>query len=231
MALPKIESPKYHLTIPSTGDVIEYRPFLVAEEKILLIAQETGTQLAMITALKDIIKACTFNKLTIEDLAMYDLEYIFLQLRAKSVGETSEISIKCNECEEYVPVTIDLSEVEVKGTLSDGNIKITDTVGVTLKAPGIKQAIAATKVKNSDPIHEAIASVIDTIYDDNDVYPVADSSPKELEEFINSLSHSQLTKIQEWVDTMPTISHDVEFTCKNGHKNKRTLSGLADFFA
>jgi len=230
MALPKIESPKYHLTIPSTGDVIEYRPFLVAEEKILLLAQETGTQAAMVSALKDIVKACTFGAIDLYSLAMYDLEYIFLNLRAKSVGETSKIRIKCDQCEEYVDVEIDLTAVEVKGELAENNIPLTEDVGITLKVPGLKDAEKAAKTQNNDPIVESIAALIDTIYDAETVYKADDSTPKELKEFIESLTHQQLEKIQEWMQKMPQIEHDIEFTCKNGHKNERKLTGLGDFF-
>ena len=230
MALPKIESPKYHLTIPSTGDVIEYRPFLVAEEKILLLAQETGTQAAMISALKDIVKACTFGAIDLYSLAMYDLEYIFLNLRAKSVGETSNIRIKCDQCEEYVDVEIDLTEVEVKGELAENNIPLTEDIGITLKVPGLNDAEKAAKTQNNDPIVESIAALIDTIYDAESVYKADESTPKELKEFIESLTHQQLEKIQGWMQEMPKIEHDIKFTCKNGHENERKLTGLGDFF-
>ena len=233
MALPVIEAPKYHLTIPSSGQTIEYRPFLVKEEKVLMIAQETNTQAAMVSALKDIVKACTFNAVDLYTLTMYDIEYIFLNLRAKSVGETSEISIKCDQCDEYVPVTIDLSTVRVsdKKEGQSDTIQLTDDVGITLKAPGLREMERSSKIKNSNVMTEGILSVIKNIYDANEVYEADNTDPKELEAFIDSLSHSQITEVQEWILNMPRLEHQIEFTCKNGHKNERTLNGLADFFA
>lgn len=231
MALPIIEAPKYHLTIPSSGQTIEYRPFLVKEEKILMIAQETNTQAAMVSALKDIVKACTFDKLDLYSLTMYDIEYIFLNLRAKSVGETSEISIKCDTCDEYVPVTIDLSTVEVVEKEGQSNkIELTNDVGILLKAPGLREMERSTKLKSANVMTEGIMSVIDTIYDSEETYSASNTDPKELETFIDSLSHSQLVEIQDWITNMPRLEHKIEFTCSNGHHNERTLTGLADFF-
>ena len=152
MALPTIETPKYHLTIPSTGAILEYRPFLVKEEKVLLIAQEANTQAAMISATKDIIKACTFNGVDLYSLTMSDLEYILLQIRAKSVGEKSTIRVKCDQCDEYVDVDIDLSTVNVSSDKEkiDNNIQLTDTVGITLKQPSLKDVERASKGKESN---------------------------------------------------------------------------------
>lgn len=232
MALPVIEAPKYHLTVPSTGKTVEYRPFLVKEEKILMIAQETNTQTAMVAALKDIVKSCTFGKLDLYTLTMYDIEYIFLNLRGKSVGETSEISIKCEKSDEYVPVTIDLTEVEVvtKESQSD-TIELTPEVGIKLKAPGLREMERSAKMKNVNTMTEGIMAVIDSIYDTDSVYQADNTEPKELEEFIDSLSHQQLLKIQEWITNMPRLEHKIEFTGPTGHKNERTLAGLSDFFA
>lgn len=232
MALPTIEAPKYYLQVPSTGQTIEYRPFLVKEEKVLMIAQEANTQSAMTSALKDIIKACTFDTVDLYSLTMYDLEYIFLNLRAKSVGETTEISIKCGECDEYVKASIDLTAVEVQNLDNkvDNKIQLTDTVGVTLKAPGLKEMERAVRTKNDSVIVESIASVLETIYDSEEVYPVADTNQKELESFIDSLSHKQLEKIQEWILRIPRLEHTIEITCSHGHTTERTLSGLSDFF-
>ena len=130
MALPKIVAPTYHLTVPSSGKTVEYRPFLVKEEKILMIAQEAGTQSAMTSALKDIIRACTYDTLDLYSLTMYDLEYIFLNLRAKSVGETAELNIKCGECDEYVTTQVDLTTVEVQNLDKkiDNKIQLTDNI-------------------------------------------------------------------------------------------------------
>ena len=232
MALPQIVAPTYHLTVPSSGKTVEYRPFLVKEEKILMIAQEAGTQSAMTSALKDIIRACTYDTLDLYSLTMYDLEYIFLNLRAKSVGETAELNIKCGECDEYVTTQVDLTTVEVQNLDKkiDNKIQLTDTVGVMLKSPGLKEMERATRTKSDSVITESIASVLETIYDADDVYPVADTNQKELEHFIDSLSHAQMEKIQDWIVQIPRLEHTIDITCSHGHKTKRTLSGLADFF-
>src|SRR6056300_1038890 len=170
MTLPKIETPKYFLTIPSSDEMVEFRPFLVKEEKVLMIAQEAGTDASMIAAMKDIIKACTFNKLDLYSLTMSDLEYILLQIRSKSVGETAEIRVKCDESGEFVKVTLDLSEVNV-----------TDDVGIVLKSPGLKDAERAARGrKNTNPFIQALSSVIENVYDNDTVYPLSDASSKEI---------------------------------------------------
>lgn len=231
--LPTIEIPKYFLTIPSNGDTVEYRPFLVKEEKVLMIAQEANTQSAMMAAMKDVIKACTFNEVDVYSLAMYDLEYILLQLRGKSVGETTDIAIKCDQCDESVPVTIDLSAIEVKqGEKMENKIQLNDEIGVTLKAPTLKDAERSSKLnKNKNLINEAIISVVESVYDSNAVYPLSQASPKEIDDFIDSLNSQQIIDIQSWVDKLPQLKHEIEFKCKNGHKTEKTLSGLADFFS
>ena len=231
--LPTIEIPKYFLTIPSTGDLIEYRSFLVKEEKILMIAQEANTQSAMMAAMKDVIKACTFNNVDVYSLAMYDLEYILLQIRGKSVGETTDIGIKCDHCEEVVPINIDLSAIEVKQSEKmENKIQLNDEIGVTLKAPTLKDAEKSSKLnKNQSPINEAIISVVESVYDSNEVYPLSQASPKEIDSFIDSLNSQQILEIQSWVDKLPQLKHEIEFECKNGHKTKKTLTGLADFFS
>jgi hypothetical protein len=231
--LPKIEIPKYFLTIPSNGDTVEYRPFLVKEEKVLMIAQETDTQSAMMAAMKDVIKACTFNEVDVYSLAMYDLEYILLQIRGKSVGETTNIGVKCDHCDEVVPVAIDLSAIEIKqGEKTENKIQLNDEIGVTLKAPTLKDAERSSKLnKNKSLINEAIISVVESVYDSNEVYPLSQASPKEIDSFIDSLNSQQVLEIQSWVDKLPQLKHEIEFECKNGgHKTKKTLSGLADFF-
>jgi len=232
MPLPTIETPKYFLTVPSSGESVEFRPFLVKEEKVLMIAQEAGSDASMIAAMKDIIKACTFKKLDLYSLTMSDLEYILLQIRSKSVGETTEIRVKCDESGEFVNVTLDLSEISVKKEKKvDNNIQLTDEVGITLKSPGLKDAERAAKGrKDNNPLIQALTSVIESVYDNDEVYPFSDASPKEIENFIDSLSSEQVQKIKKWLDSTPSLSHEIEFVGPTGHKNKKILSGLNDFF-
>ena len=233
MALPTIESPKYFLTIPSTNESLEFRQFLVKEEKVLMIAQEAGTNQSMISAMKDVIKSCTFGALDIYSLAMSDLEYILLQIRSKSVGETSEIRFKCDECDEIIELTIDLSEIEVsKEKEKENKVQLTDDVGITLKAPGLKEAEkAARNNKQNNSIVQSLSSVIESVYDSDNVYPFEQAEPKEIENFIDSLSSEQVNKIKEWVDSIPTLKKEIKFKCSQGKERTKILSGLGDFFA
>lgn len=232
MALPTIESPKYFLTVPSTKQTVEYRPFLVKEEKVLMIAQEAGTNQSMISAMKDIIKSCTFGAIDLYSLAMSDLEYILLQLRSKSVGETSKISFQCDECDEVIELTIDLSEIEVsEGENKENKIQLTDDVGITLKSPGLKEAeIAARSNKTNNTIVQSLMTVIESVYDGEAVYPFSDASPKEIENFVDSLSSQQVVKIKEWVDGLPSLKKEIKFKCSKGKERTKILSGLDDFF-
>lgn len=232
MAFPTIESPKYFLTVPSTEETIEFRPFLVKEEKVLMIAQEAGTNQSMISAMKDIINSCTFGVLDLYSLAMSDLEYILLQLRSKSVGETSNIKFQCDECDEIIDMTIDLSEIEVsKGKNAENKIQLTDDVGITLKSPGLKEAeVAARSNKKNNSIIQSLMTVIESVYDSEAVYPFADATPKEIENFIDSLSSKQVVKIKEWVDGLPSLKKEIKFKCSQGKERTKILSGLDDFF-
>ena len=232
MALPTIESPKYFLTIPSTNASLEFRPFLVKEEKILMIAQEAKTTQSMISAMKDVINSCTFGALDLYSLVMSDLEYILLQIRSKSVGETSKISFKCNECDEQIDLTIDLSEIKVSsGEVKENKVQLTDDVGITLKSPGLKEAeIAARSNKNDNSIVQSLSSVIESVYDSDNVYPFEQASPKEIENFIDSLSSEQVNKIKEWVESIPALKKEIKYKCSKGKERTKILSGLNDFF-
>ena len=232
MALPKIETPKYFLTIPSTKEVVEFRPFLVKEEKILMIAQEAKSNQSMITAMKDVIKSCTFGALDLYSLTMSDIEYILLQIRSKSVGESSTIKFICDECDETIELTIDLSKIEVSaGEEKENKVQLTDDVGITLKAPGLKEAEKAAKSSNDgNSIIQSLASVIESVYDNETVYPFAEATPKEIETFIDSLSSEQVNKIKEWVDSIPTLKQEVKYKCSKGKERTKILSGLSDFF-
>ena len=232
IALPTIESPKYFLTVPSTGETLEFRPFLVKEEKVLMIAQESGTNQSMLSAMKDVIRSCTFGSLDLYSLVMSDLEYILLQIRSKSVGETSDIRFECTDCDEIIETTIDLSDINVtKGGKVDNKIQLTDDVGITLKAPGLKEAEAAAKNKsNNNSLTQSISSVIESVYDADNVHLFAQASSKEIENFIDSLSSAQVVKIREWVDSVPTLKKEIKFKCPNCKEKTKVLTGLGDFF-
>lgn len=228
MPLPVLEASKHTIEIPSTKEKIDIRPFLVKEEKILIQAQESGDTNDIIKAIKDIIHVCTFEKVRPDDLTLFDLEYIFLQLRARSVGENVEFKLKCEECEKTNVVTLDLTKVKVQFPKKKikNNIKLTDDVGVVLRP---------IRVKDMDKVDEdltaAIIASIESIYDVDSIYPTDESSRKELEAFVDSLSHSHLEKIQEYIENQPKLEHTLKYTCAFcGHESEYTLSGLADFF-
>jgi hypothetical protein len=234
MPLPILESPKYNITIPSTGKSIEFRPFLVKEEKILLLAQESGETSQMISAMKDIISACTFEKVNPNELTTFDLEYIFLKLRSKSVGENANISIKCNECDHKTPITINLDEISVSiPTDVEKTILLTKNIGVNMRYIKTRDIskLTDTSKKEADFITDVIIASIDSIFDESKVYPTDDSSREELVAFVNSLNHEQLNKLQKFIENSPKLEKDISFSCsKCKCKNNIKLSGIQSFF-
>jgi hypothetical protein len=237
MALPRLDVPTYELTIPSTDDKIKYRPFLVKEEKILLIAMESGETKAMLQSVKDIVDECTFNQLNLGNMPMFDIEYIFLNIRAKSVGEISKLKVLCqDDMKTYANVEIDLSEIQVQVEDNHTNkIELTDEMGVIMKYP----TIDSFNVNNiaditTDNMLEVIAACVAQIYDKKgeEVYDSKDSTQKELIEFVEQLNTKQFQDMQKFFDTMPALKHTI--TVKNPKTKKEskvTLTGLSDFFA
>jgi len=236
MALPKIAAPKYNLVVPSTGEEINYRPYLVKEEKVLMLAMESKDQNQQINALKDVITGCTEGKIKADKLSIFDLEYIFLKLRSKSVGEHSDIMVKCNHCEAKNSISINLEEVEVSGDLQkESNIKLTDTVGVILKYPtvkGFQRTLGKDKNKdNIEQVMSTITSMIDSIYDEEEVYMAENESEKALVEFLESLTSDQFKKITDFMTNMPKLSHDISFDCESCKENNQVvIEGLQNFF-
>ena len=236
MALPTINTPTYELVVPSTDEKIKYRPFLVKEEKILLIASESGKQEDIINAIKQIATACTFGKLKIGRMPMFDVEYIFLQIRAKSVGEVSELTlIAPDDKETRVIVEVDLSEVKVEEIEGHTNkIELTDEMGIYMQYPTVDTfgKSGMTEITASNML-EVISACIAQVYDKKgeEVWESKDSTKKELVDFIEQLSSKQFADIQKFFDTMPKLKHVV--TVKNPKTKKETevvLSGLSDFF-
>ena len=236
MALPQINVATYELVVPSTDEKVKYRPFLVKEEKILLIAMESGDTNEMLRGVKSIVEECTFNKLKLGDSPMFDVEYMFLNIRAKSVGEVSKLRVLCQDDNKtYANIEIDLNEVQV--TVDDDHtnkIELTDEMGVIMKYPSIdsfsKNEIADVSTEN---MLEIIVACIDHIYDKKgeEVYAAKDSTQKELIEFIEQLNTQQFQSIQKFFDTMPSLKHEI--TVKNPKTKVEsivTLTGLNDFF-
>jgi hypothetical protein len=234
MPLPILETPKYTIKIPSTGKNIEYRPFLVKEEKILLIAQESGETSHMITAMKDIISACTFEKINPNDLTTFDLEYIFLKLRSKSVGENVNILVKCESCSHKNQLALNLDEISVSvPTNIEKIIMLTSSVGVNMRYIKTKDIskLADVSRSESDLITDIVIASIESVFDESKIYLTDDTPKDELVSFINSLNHEQLNKLQKFIESAPKLEKDIEFKCTSCKSdNKVTLSGIQSFF-
>ena len=237
MALPKLNTPTYELEVPSTDEKIKYRPFLVKEEKILMIAMESKDNGQIVNAVKDIVSECTFNKLDIASIPMFDVEYIFLNIRAKSVGEVSKLKLLCpDDKKTYVDVEIDLTEVEVQVDDNHTNkIELTDDMGMIMTYPTIDSFLeSGIETINANNMLDVIGSCVLQIYENNGekLYQAKDQTKKELTEFIESMNSGQFRKLQSFFDTMPKLKHKIKV--KNPKTKKTsdvTLSGLNDFFA
>ena len=236
MALPKLEVPIYELTVPSTDEKIKYRPFLIKEEKILLIAMESGENEDVIQAVKQIVSECTFNTLKLGSMPMFDVEYIFLQIRSKSVGEVSKLKVLCrDDGETYANVEVDLTEIEVQVNDDHTNkIELTDEMGVIMKYPTIDSfSTAGISDITADNMLDVIVACIDKIYDKKgeEVYDSKDSSKKELMDFVEQMNTTQFQDVQAFFDSMPKLRHEITVVNpKTKVENVVALSGLNDFF-
>ena len=233
MALPKINTVLYDLKLPSSGKKIEYRPFLVKEEKILLTALEGGEEKDMAKAIKQIITQCVLTEnFNVNKLAMIDLEYLFLNIRGKAVGDISTISFE-HECGEIIKLDIDLSKVKiVKNKKYSDLVKLTDNIMIRLSPPGIDNVIGAGDKNQIDMVMEIIRDSIVEIIQGEDVFSAQDHTREELEEFLDSLNSGQFKKLQDYYESLPKMKQDIEYTCKKcGKTETETLEGLASFFA
>ena len=236
MALPKLTTPTYELEIPSTDAKIKYRPFLVKEEKILMMAMESKSSADITQAVKDIVNECTFNKVKIDDMPMFDVEYIFLQIRAKSVGEISKLKLLCpDDKETYADVEVDLNEVKVQvGDNHTNKIDLGNDMGMIMKYPSI-DSFSDSGIKDINPgnMLEVIGNCILQIYEKKGekVYETKDQTKKEVEEFIESLNTKQFKDVQQFFESMPKLKHEITITNpKTKVESKITLTGLNDFF-
>ena len=231
MALPKLASAKYELTLPSNGEKVEFRPFLVKEEKLLLMAQSAGTEKDQIRAIKDIINNCTFGKVDANTLPFFDLEYIFLQLRGKSVGETTKVSVTCpDDKETKVEVEVNLANIKCVNNVEHNNkIELGDGIGIMMKYPMID--IMASQTNKPEAAFEIIKNCVDSIYDAENVTDRKDMDEKELNEFIESMTHEQFEKMNNFFTTMPRVKEEVKVKNPNtGVESTVVLEGMASFF-
>jgi len=236
MALPKLNTPTYELEIPSTDEKIQYRPFLVKEEKILMMALETKDNAQIVNAVKDIVNECTFNKVNISTMPMFDTEYIFLQIRSKSVGEVSKLKLLCpDDKKTYADVELDLNEVKVQvGDDHTNKIELTDDMGIIMTYPSIDSfADSGIQDINATNMLDVIGTCILQIYEKKGekVYEAKDQTKKELTEFIEQLNTKQFQDVQKFFDTMPRLKHTIKIKNPKTKKTSEvTLSGLNDFF-
>jgi len=233
MALPKIATPTYELTVPSSKDTLKYRPFLVKEEKILLLANEANDEKEMMAAVKQIINNCTFEGINVDGLALFDLEYVFLKIRSKSVGEIVNLKLLCeDDGETYVDVKINLDDVEVDFNKDHTNqIQITDDVCLIMDYPQYEFLSTSTDGSETAFIFKLIKRCIRSIVEGDTVIERADFTDKELDEFLESLSSQHFKKLQEFFETMPRIRHEVKFkNPKTKKQTKITLEGMQSFF-
>ena len=233
MALPKLASAKYELTIPSTGEKVEYRPFLVKEEKALLMAQTSGEQADILRAVKEVINACTFEKVDANNLPTFDLEYIFINLRAKSIGEEVNLIVTCpDDNETKVSVKVNLMNVKCVNEVGhDTNIRLTDEIGIIMDYPKVDSVAHLNMDDEVDAMFGVIKSCIRQVYDSNNVYEKIDMAEDDLNEFVESMTHDQFEKVQEFFNTMPKVKHSVKVTNpKTKVESEVVLQGMQDFF-
>ncbi len=238
MALPKLNVPVYEAILPSTEKVIKYRPFLVKEEKLLFTAQESGEE-AVLPAVKQIIKNCVQGELDIDNMPLFDIEYLFLRLRAKSVGEEVTLGLKpwgCPQnngelCEFTTEVSVNLEEIKcVKDKKHTSKIMLDDKIGIMMKYPDISQ-MNIGESENDILGMKIIKNSINMIFTEEDTHERGSFTDKELDEFVDSLNTKQMDKIRNFFETMPTLKHTVKYKCKTCNEEKETtVQGLNSFF-
>ena len=241
MGLPTIVVPEYELTLPSSGKTIKYRPFLVKEEKILLIAMESEDTKQIVNATKEIIKNCIIGEdINVDTMPMFDIEYIFLNLRGKAKGEIIDLKYKCPKCDESIPVSINIDNIKViTNEKHKSTIKISDELGIVMKYPTIslQEKMPEDGKESIDLLFDTMIACIDYIYDKDTTYKGTDHTEAEMKTFLESLTDNQFQEISEFFNTQPKLQHEISLHCKNkvkkkecGHKEKQTLEGLQSFF-
>lgn len=232
MALPKLVTPEFETIIPSTGQTISYRPFLVKEEKVLMIAMESGEERDLFNAGKQILNSCILTPgIEIDKLCSFDFEYLFLQLRSKSVGEVIDFKMthKDKECQHYSEVKVNLNDVKVNTeSIPENNIWLNDNIGITLRFPSISD-LTQVDINNTDQVFDLLTKCVVNVFDKENLYD--DFTKKELIEFLESLSQPQFQKIYGYVQSMPKLSHEVKWKCEEcGEEDSYVVEGLGSFF-
>jgi hypothetical protein len=241
--LPKIDVPVYEIKLPSNGQPIKFRPFTVKEEKLFLMAYESEDVKYSVDTIIQVLNNCVISDIDVKDLPTFDIEYLFLNLRARSVGEVVKLKYRCNndvnteegvkKCNSSVEMELNVLQIEPTRDVNHNNkIEISDNLGIVMKYPKIGLIKDNTNVEDFNIILELIINCIDYIYDENNVYYAKDSSKEELTEFLDSLQSKDLEKIKEFFDTMPKLKKKVDFRCnKCGYEENIELEGIQSFFA
>jgi hypothetical protein len=232
--LPKLVTPKYDMIIPSTGETVTYRPYVVKEEKILLIAFESQDETQIEKSVLDIIKTCVESKIDLNKLTTFDIEFMFVTLRSKSVGEGIKLNMPCEECEHTNEVKINLDELNVANLDEeiDKHVKLTGDISVDLKWMAMNDRLSGGELKTeTDAVINLVAKSIETIYSGEEIHSTKDVTKKEVVEFVESLNTDQFQSITEVIGKSPYLNYKMKFDCdKCGHSHERELNGLADFF-
>ena len=245
MALPKIDVPTYETTLISSGKKVKYRPFLVKEQKLFLMASQSTDEKETVDVVKQVLNNCILSDIDVDDLPTFDLEHLFMQLRARSVGEVVNLKYNCNNtvkddkgedkvCGGLVKFDLNLLEIEpTRNEEHNNKIEITDKLGIVMKYPtlGMVKNFDNLQSESIDTIMEVIVSCIDFIYDADQMYYAKDSTKEELMEFVDNLQQDDLEKIQKFFTTMPKISKPLDFKCgKCGYEEKIVVEGIQNFF-
>ena len=236
MALPQVALPTYELTVPSNGKKLKFRPFVVKEEKLLLLALESKDEKNIEDSVKQLLKGCIQSRVKIDDLPIFDLEFIFLQIRAVSVGEIIEMNVTCKDDNE-TKVKYNLNLAEVKVNFPEGHskkIELSKKMGIVMKYPSMKEFIKTSIIGSAldaDNVIEVIAGCIDQIYDGEEVYDSSTTTKKEFTEFVENLTNAQFEELQKFFETAPSLSHTFSVTNPNtGKESEFIIEGLASFF-
>ena len=229
MALPKLETPTYELILPSTQEKVLYRPFLVKEYKVLLTTLESDSSEISRTVIQ-LIDACTFNKLKINELSNFDIEFLFLNLRARSVGEIANLTIKCTNCDHTMDYELDITKATIKQDPEHNNkIKISDSIWIEMRYPKFDEIMEIYKNFNNEKIVEMLCSCIKGVYTAEEYYE--DFTKEEILDFVNGFSKDQFERLEQFFLTMPKVYQEIKKTCdKCHHENNITLEGLQNFF-
>ena len=234
-ALPKLNAtPTHELTIPSSGQKVSYRPYLVKEEKILLLAFESQDEKQAMQAMVDTIIACVNEKLNPKTFTSFDVEYMFTQIRSKSVGETTKINVACSECGTNNEQTINLAELKVEVPETNNVIELTDNISVELKYPSFEAFIKnyGKDQTETEFSYMVINNCIDAVINGETRISADEVSLKDIKEFVESMNSKQFQSVADYIQSMPTLEKTVEFECTNcSHKNNTTLRGISDFFS